>query len=359
MKIVYIGPEIGTSLQRARALQRLGHQVVIIDPWSWIGQSKWASRWLYHAGGWGIELFIYRRIYQEAFHASPDLVWVNQGEFLGPKTLQCLRTLNVPIINRINDDPFGGRDKRRFAYFLKAVPIYDLIVVPRKVNLEEAKQAGAQRVMRTFLSADEIAHAKRILSPEEQVIYDGEVTFIGTWMPERGPFMAELVRRGVPLSIWGDQWKKAPQWPVLRSCWRGPGRYDDKSYSAMILSAKICLGLLSKGNRDLHTSRSLEVPAMGSMFCAERTPEHLDLYEDGVEAVFFDTAAECAEICKELLANDQKRIDIAKRGHERALSNNCFNEPVLAAVIEAVVGEKLVEQRKSEQIFDAVSCLKI
>ncbi len=56
MKIVYIGPAYGTSLHRARALERLGHQVNIIDPWSWLGQSKWVSRWLYHAGGWGVGL---------------------------------------------------------------------------------------------------------------------------------------------------------------------------------------------------------------------------------------------------------------------------------------------------------------
>jgi spore maturation protein CgeB len=339
VRIAYIGPERGTSLHRARALQRLGHQISIIDPWSWLGRSKWVSRWLFNAGGLGVGLFINQRLYREVSQAAPNLIWVNQGESLGPYILQRLRTIDVPIINHINDDPFGGRDKRRFSHFRKAIAFYDLIVVPRNVNVCEAKQAGARHVIRMMMSADEIAHAPRKLNSEEQHLFSSEVAFIGTWMPERGHFMVELIHRGVPLSIWGNQWHKAPEWPVIKSCWRGPGQYDDQAYSAVILAAKICLGFLSKGNRDLHTSRSLEIPALGSLLCAERTSEHLALYEEGVEAVFWNDAFECAEICKNLLANNKRRKEIAQKGHERALHNNLFNEPVLTSIIDTVTGK--------------------
>jgi spore maturation protein CgeB len=338
MKIAYIGPSSGTSLHRAHALERLGHQVSIIDPWSWLGRSKWTSRWLYHMGGVGVGLLIDQPLYQEVSKAAPDLIWVNQGEFIGPKVLCLLRTTNAPIINYLNDDPFGGHDKRRFSRFLQAVSYYDLIVIPREENISEAKEAGAREVMRIRMSADEIAHAPRRLTVDEQQYYASEVAFIGTWMPERGSFMAELIDRGVPLSIWGDRWQKAPEAPILGSHWRGHGLFDGLSYSAAILAAKICLGLLSKGNRDLHTRRSLEIPALGGLLCAEWTLEHQALYEQGVEAVFWKDAAECADICKDLLANEERRKKIAQAGHERALRNNFFNEPVLASIIERVMG---------------------
>lgn len=343
MKIAYIGPAEGTSLHRANALRRLSHQVTIIDPWAWLGKSKWMSRWLYNTGGAGVGLLINHRIQSEVKGTCPDLIWVTQGEFLDQNCLRLLRNIGKPIVNRINDDPFGDRDKRRFAHFLKALPFYDLIMVPREVNVTEAKKRGARQVMRFWMTADEMAHSPRELMQEEKLFYASEVAFIGTWMPERGIFLADLIDRGIPLSIWGDNWQKARDWLKLKPYWLGPGLRDDKSYSAAILSAKICLGLLSKGNRDLYTSRSIEIPALGGLFCAERTTEHLEMYEEGKEAVFWTGVDECAEICKELLANDARRMEIASKGHERALRNNLFNEPVLASIIETVMRQNQTE----------------
>ena len=333
MKIAYIGQAQGTSLHRAQALVRLGHQVKITDPWEWLGSSKWMSRWLFHSGGFGVGLRINERILGEVKKASPDLIWVDQGPFIGPSVIQRLRERGVPIVNYTIDDPFGGRDGRRFRSYLKALPHYDLLAVVRNVNVSEADRAGARRVMRIWRSADEIAHHPYELTAEQRVRYGSKVAFIGTWMPERGPLMAALIERRVPLSIWGDRWHKAPEWPTIRHFWRGPGIYDDESYAAAVLSARICLGLLSKGNRDLHTSRSLEICALGGLLCAERTAEHLELYEDGEEAVFWDDADECAAQCWELLADEPLRQRIARAGHARALRNGHFNEPTLSNIL--------------------------
>ncbi|WP_395664793.1 hypothetical protein [Methylocella sp.] len=48
-------------------------------------------------------------------------------------------------------------------------------------------------------AADEAVHRPIELSAEDHARYDAEVVFVGTWMPERGPFMQRLVERGVPL----------------------------------------------------------------------------------------------------------------------------------------------------------------
>ena len=91
---------------------------------------------------------------------------------------------------------------------------------------------------------------------------------------------------------------------------------------------------------DLHTTRTSEIPLIGSLLCAERTSEHLDLYEDGVEAVFWDDANECATRCKELLADPERRIAIAAAGHARCLANGLMNEPVMASVLERLMNQK-------------------
>ena len=334
MRIAYIGPARGTSLHRARALERLGHEVHIIDPWVWLLDSKWVGRWIYHLGAAGIGLFVDNRIEAEVRKADPNLIFVDQGEFLGSALLERLRRRNVPITNYTIDDPFGGRDKKRFRRYLKALPYYDLVAVVRKPNITEARAHGARHVLRVWRSADDIAHKRRELTIIDCGRFVSDVAFIGTWMPERSPFLTELIDRGVPLSIWGDRWQKAKEWPKLQAHWRGPGLFDDASYAAVISSAKVCIGLLSKGNRDLHTTRSLEIPSLGGLLCAERTQEHLELYREGEEAVFWGNAEECTVLCKELLADEPRRREIARRGHERALKNGLYNEAVMAKILD-------------------------
>ena len=333
MRIAYIGPNWGTSRHRAEALGRLGHAVTVIDPWNHLGQSPWVARWLHHAGAMGVSRVIDKPILRKVHESAPELIWVDQGPFLGPKLVRDLRPISVPIVNYTIDDPFGGRDRLRFRLYHRALPYYDLVVVVREANVAEARNEGARNVVRVYRSADEVAHRPRALAPDEQRQFASEVAFVGTWMPERGPFIAELVRLGVPVSIWGDRWHKAREWALLKAHWRGHALYDER-YGKVILSAKVVLGLLSKDNRDLHTTRSMEIPALGAVLCAERTSEHLALYQDGVEALYWSTPVECAAACRRLLSDQAYRHSIGRRGRERLARNGHYNEQVLAAILK-------------------------
>lgn len=335
MHIVYIGPKSGTSLHRANALKRIGHLVTAIDPRHYLPHSQWVERWLHHTGGLAVRHLINRPIYAKMRELNPDLIWVAQGEYLGCELLQKIRqTFSGPIINYTNDDPFGGRDGLRFRKYLQALHHYDLLVVVRAENVQEAKEAGARRVLRVFMSADEVAHRPRLLTDEDRRRFSSEVAFVGTWMPERGPFLAELAQHGVPLAIWGGRWQKAPQWHVLKTFLRGPALHHADDYAKAIQAAKVNLGLLSKGNRDLHTSRSMEIPALGGVLCTKRTIEHQALYQENVEAVFWSDAKECAAKCKDLLAAPLRREAISRAGKVRLNRNKNYNEKIVAKIIK-------------------------
>ncbi len=335
MRIAYIGPAWGTSLHRAHALERLGHDITLVDPWKWLAYPATRARLHFHTGYVGVDALVGGRLFSAVQSAQPELVWVNQGGFLGAKTIRNLRTLGVPIVNYANDNPFARENRRRFRNYRAALPYYDLVVVVFAAAVQAARQAGARRVMHTWISADEVAHRPREIPKEEAARYASEVAFVGTWMKaQRGPFMAELIRRGVPLSIWGERWQKSREWPMVRPHWRGPGVYDNNGYAAILQSAKICLGLVNKSSGNQHTDRSIQIPALGSLLCAERTPEHLELYREGEEAVFWENAEECAALCKELLADEPRRREIARCGHERALKNGQYNEVVMAKILD-------------------------
>jgi spore maturation protein CgeB len=181
--------------------------------------------------------------------------------------------------------------------------------------------------------ADEVAHAPRLITAEIERQWSSKVAFVGTWMPERGPFFRELIERGVPLTIFGDGWEKAPEWPVLQPVRRTSSLEGDE-YCYAIQCAKINIGMISIGNRDLHTQRSLEIPALGSVLCAKRTSEHEQLYVDGKEALFWNDAEECARICMGLLDDEIRRKRLALAGQERARSNGHFSEPLLTRILQ-------------------------
>jgi spore maturation protein CgeB len=332
LAILYVGRDSGTSRHRALALQRLGHDVFIIDPATLFPRGRFVHTWTWQTGGLFLQRYVCRQLLAKIPTTGFELVYVDAGELVGPRLARELKRRFGTIINYNVDDPFGLRDGQRWRLYLASVPLYDLMVVVRDCNVPEAFAAGASNVLRVHRSADELAHAPRSFSEEDRKRWASEVSFVGTWMPERGPFMARLVASGVPLAIYGDRWHKAKEWTVLQPHWRGPGLYDD-NYAKAIQCTKISLGLLSKGNRDLATQRSFEIPHLGGVLCAERTTEHAQLYREDEEAVFWDTPEECAMKCMQLLQNEQRRKHLAVNGQIRCLKNNTTNEAVMAQVV--------------------------
>ena len=335
MRILYLGSKSGTSRQRADALQRLGYEVQLLDPSEFVSGVLLAGAWQRYLGAMGLVNRVRRGIVRRVKGSKFDLIWVDSGALVPRALLEELRQIAPRIINLNLDDPFGKRDLNTWMQYRSAVSSYDLVVVVREENIEEAKALKAKRVLRVYRAADEVAHAQRELNENEKATWKSEVLFVGTGFPERGAFFCELIRLGVPLSIYGNKWSELKEWKTLKHNWNGPGLEDAYSYSTAILAAKVSLGLLSKGNRDLHTTRSLEIPSLGGVFCAERTSEHLSLYREDEEAVFWSSAEECAVKCKALLANDEWRRAVATRGHERYLKNGWSNMKVAEIILRA------------------------
>jgi spore maturation protein CgeB len=337
LRILYLGSDWGTSRHRADALRRLGHKVHLIDPFLFLPHEGFSGRaigkLIYEIGGSWFEPYVLSKLIALLKGETFDVVWIDGGELLGPDSIKALRFIAPRILNYNCDDPFGSRDKSRFLTYRRALLEYDLLVVLRDCNISEANQLNVKDVLRVPFSTDEVAHAPLSISEQDRIKWGSDVVFVGTWMPERGPFLKRLIELGVPLAIYGDRWHKAKEWKALKKIWRGPN-LSGTDYVKAIQCAKVSLGLLSKGNRDLMTSRSVEIPYIGSALCAERTIEHELLYIENEEAVFWSTPEECAEKCFWLLEKIEVRKRIAKAGHEKCIANGTLNEAVVKRILE-------------------------
>jgi spore maturation protein CgeB len=344
VRILYIGDSSpsSTSRHRADALDRLGHTVAIEDPYAAFSErmrGRLRGLMHYHLGYQLLEKSICSWIHrlQLRYLDRPDLVWVNGGELIGLQAATMLRGFGCPLVLYSNDDPTGSRDGRRFASLLKALPVYDLCAVVRLQSIPEFLARNAKRVHRVWMSYDEVAHRPFDDPVQIPPSFRSDVVFVGTWMrgEERDRFILSLIARDLNVAIWGDRWQKAPAWSLLRPHWRGPA-LSGRNYVAAIQGAKVALGLLSRGNRDLHTTRSAEIPYAGGLLCAQRTSEHLEMYREGEEAFFWRDADECATVCHRLLADEHTRERTRAQGAARVRRGRFGNEGVCREILSQV-----------------------
>lgn len=336
LKILFLGVKTGTSNHRLHALSRLGHHVTAIDPNAALPSNRIIGYWKYRTGGLGLAGLVENYVLSRARESTYDVAIVDSGDLLSASAIRELKNFAGAIANFNPDNPYVGSDKGKWRLFFGALPEYDLIVTPRLSSSRAALGAGARRVLTVNFAADEIIHRPIPISDEDYARYASDVAFVGTYLPGRGAFLKRLVERGVPVRIYGGRWSQAPEYKALR-----PhiilGNLEGEAYVKAVQCTRIAIGLLNKTYEDLHTTRSLEIPAIGTLFCAQRTSDHVAMYEENKEAVFWNSPDECADLCLDLLGHPERIKQIAASGHKRALRNGNFNEPLMSKIIDAAL----------------------
>ncbi|MDC1495481.1 glycosyltransferase, partial [Amylibacter sp.] len=196
----------------------------------------------------------------------------------------------------------------------------------------ELSKMGAQRVK--FLWQAYCATTHRPLDLPSSVA-PSDVTFIGSAEEQRYEVLRYLANNGIALSVFGSGWDKKRY--QRHSHLLEINKFDliGLEYAEKIYNSKINLCFLRKMNNDLHTSRSIEIPACGGFMLAEKTNEHEDLFTDKLEAVYFDNKEDLLGKIIYYLENRKVRERIAGNGFLRtrqsdysydAMVNNILKE---------------------------------
>jgi len=333
MRILYVSRNVGTTKLRFQILEKLGHDVTFVNPNSALPKSRLAGPWLWRFGGPGYDRLAANYLAPRVKGQTWDVAWVDSGDVVGRRAMKILKSVAKKVMLFNVDNPFVARDGRRWDILKTVLAEYDLYVTVRASTVDLAAMHGSRRTVRLFQACDKDVNTRKTLSDADIAHFSSDVSFIGTWMPGRDDFAADLLARGVPLKVFGPNWEKSPRFEQLKGAVVA-GELSSTDYAKALQCAKICVGLISKGNVDEHTQRSVEVPTIGSVLCAERTDDHLALYEDGKEALFWETVDECAQQCLDLLKDPERLKSVAEAGHRRALANNHFYEPMMTHVLE-------------------------
>jgi spore maturation protein CgeB len=219
---------------------------------------------------------------------KPDIIIILKGLLLGPADIAALKTHAAFVVVINHDDYFSKSINSISKLQFDAIPYYDFVFVTKEVNVAEISKYNKAVEFFPFAYYP-VIHKKHVLSEAEKIKYETDILFIGTHEQERVALMEYLVSKtNYKLSMYGGNWHLLTGSSVLQKCDIHHREIIMEDMAKAIQGAKITLGFLRKSNRDTYTQRSFEIPACGGVFLAERTSFHRKLYEENVEAVFFD-----------------------------------------------------------------------
>lgn len=264
-----------------------------------------------------------------------DIVWIDKGVFVSGNTLKAIKRISpATIILGYSPDNMAERHNQS-QRFLDSLPYYDHYVTTKSYIVEKLKSMGAKDVIFVNNAYEETFHHPYDITPVEKERLGGQVGFIGSWEEERFFSMKYLADHGIPVRVWGGgKWKeyidKIPNLIV-----EGRGLFSE-DYNKALSAFDISLCFLRKINFDQQTTRTMEIPACKSMLMAERTDEHMELFEDGKEAIFFSDNKELYEKCQYYLQNIDKCHIIAEAGRNRCIKSGYSNEQTIKNILKAI-----------------------
>lgn len=256
--------------------------------------------------------------------ARPDVVLAWRTTWLSASAIRASRAVGARrVVLYNNDDPFGpDRDLSIWRRFRRLIPVADGCFAYRSVNLVEYRRAGARNVelLRSWYSPR--LHHRIRLTEADIARYGCDVTFIGHYEEdERLDHLERLIASGLNVRIFGDApWTtnaRGRAWERLLPITRLSGL----DYARGLSAAKIALVFLSRRNRDQYTRRCFEIPAVGTLMLAPRTPELLSMYREGQEAAFFSTPDDMVAQAQRYVADDALRTRVAAAGHARCVAD--------------------------------------
>lgn len=338
-KILYVGQlwKGGTCLDRMRALQELGCSIVEFDTTRYLTPRSRIGSLLAHRLNWGPPIKeLNRDLLEFTARAVPEAthIWIDKGKWVAPETLLQLRAQTGATLVHYTLDPQLAYNQSR--HFHRSIPVYDALFTTKPFEFDLYIKRGANKVFLIDQSYDSKRFFPRELSTVDLREYGSDVCFIGR--PERhyrNRLRAVLEVRA-NTKVWGPGWEKyAKRHRWAQKCIAGDALWGEK-YPLALNATKIGLGFLSKYFGETTTTRTFEIPACGTFLLAERTEDHMKLFNEGKEAEFFGSDEELLEKINFFLAHASERKRIARAGYERCIKGGYSNLHRMQQVLELI-----------------------
>ncbi len=276
-----------------------------------------------------------RKIRQAVTAKHYHIVWIDKGLTIDPSTLAYIKKVSPStVIVSYSPDNMALRHNQSLNY-LRCLPLYDYVFTNKSYIIPQMEALGARRVFFFNNGYESTFHYPWELTPDDYARLGGDIGFVGVWEKERCQSILYLADHGLSVRVFGTgRWREYRDYsPNLRIEDR---TLQSEDYSKSLAAFKISLCFLRKLNDDRQTTRTMEIPACGGFMLAERTDEHMALFKEDKEAVFFSSDRELLEKCRYYLAHEKERQEIARQGHQRCIDSDYSNRGLVRSILEKI-----------------------
>jgi spore maturation protein CgeB len=220
-------------------------------------------------------------------------------------------------------------------HFQQCISLYDWVITTKPFERKIYQNFGAHKVLFVLQGYDP-RFSEFSLSTKDFPKWKSDVCFVGHCQVHYAARIKSANETTKEFRVWGQGWEQYSQrhtWARKPVC--GNGVWGD-DYLKVLASAKIALGLLGKHIPETTTTRSFEIPAMGTFMLAERTDDHLALFEEGKEAEFFESDDEMKNKIKFYLNHERARKKIAAAGRKRCLRSGYSSSEQLSQILTEI-----------------------
>jgi spore maturation protein CgeB len=271
-----------------------------------------------------------KMLYQNKY----DVLWIEKGLIFNKSTFKYVRNrFPLLIILGFSPDDMNARHNQSLN-FLYSLKYYDYYITTKSFNVDELKNLGCKNVIFTNNGFDK--HSFRMIKNKTLKfnITNNDICFIGSFEKERYTSLLSIAQNGFIVNVFGNGWSKFIKQHENLIIHNKPLYGEDFSVACNFFKINLCF--LRKMNRDLQTTRSIEIPACSGFMLAERSVEHLELFKEGIEADYFTTNIELIQKISLYLSNDNLREEIAKNGFLRCKNDDYSNTGQLKKVFKTL-----------------------
>jgi len=250
-----------------------------------------------------------------ASEMHPDVVIVIKGDILDPELWEKLRAKGIPVVLWLYDE------LRRTRLDVENLVLFSAVATYSPHDCASFSAAGIKA------EVVPLAFDEQIVAPDRRRV-GGDLIFVGARYDNRARFLAELVRRGVPVGAYGRDWSHRMRDRARTLSWWRPGvpGYPDvtREEAAVLMHEGIAV-LNIHGDQDGFNMRTFEACGVGALQLIDRS-EVSAFYEPDTEVLVFREIDEVMEAVERATVDVAWANRIREAGRARTLAEHTFTK---------------------------------
>lgn len=247
---------------------------------------------------------------------KPEYIILFTGAEILPGTIGYLRSIsNAKIIWYWADPLLSLSD-----YILGGAKLSHLVASYSKASLPVFEQLGAPRTVWVPFAADTQAHQWNVESAE----YRYDVSFTGSWRPEREKVLATIHKAipGIRLRVDGPYWERCQYDPIRKLAGKKPLFGPD--FSTIVSQSLLSLNVTDTTNYPAANMRFFEILASGGAELVSGSDEmKVDFIADQ-DLMYFNDEASLLDRIQFALKNPDMISKIRKNGHLKVKTDHLY-----------------------------------